>query len=55
MRYIDYEKKSFTNTFAKFYKVFNHEHNQKAPTFVQSKKWSLHDGKGLPSAKWLRY
>ncbi|CAL5029950.1 unnamed protein product [Urochloa decumbens] len=30
---IDYEKKSGADTFVKFYKVFNHEQDQKAPPF----------------------
>ncbi|RLM84618.1 hypothetical protein C2845_PM04G14800 [Panicum miliaceum] len=34
--YIDYEKKNFADTFAEFYKVFDHEHDQKALIFVKA-------------------
>lgn len=54
-QYIDYEKKSFAATFAEFYIIFNHEHDQKAPTFAEAGNWLLYNGKGLISEKWLKY
>ena len=39
--YIDYEKKSFADTFGDFYRLFKHEHDQKAPTFIEAENWLL--------------
>ncbi|RLN40122.1 hypothetical protein C2845_PM01G07450 [Panicum miliaceum] len=43
---IDYEKKSFAGTFAEFYEVFEHEDDQKAPTFAEAKNWLLNAKNG---------
>ena len=35
---IDYEKESYSETFIQFYKVFGHENDQNAQTFVEVEK-----------------
>ncbi|RCV25862.1 hypothetical protein SETIT_5G199700v2 [Setaria italica] len=45
---IDYEKKSGTNTFVEFYKVFGHEKDQKAPSFAEAEKWLEEKGRATP-------
>ena len=42
---IDYEKKSGAESFIEFYKVFGHENDQKAPTFIETEKWLSGKGK----------
>lgn len=38
-KHIDYEKKGYSDMFAEFYKLVGHEHDQKAPTFIEAEKW----------------
>jgi len=35
---IDYEKESYSETFIQFYKVFGHQNDQNAQTFVEVEK-----------------
>ena len=51
---IDYEKKSYSETFIEFYKLFGHENDQNAPTFVEVEKWLRSVGKELADDKWLK-
>ena len=51
---IDYEKKSYSETFIEFYKLFGHENDQNAPTFVEVEKWLGSVGKELADDKWLK-
>src|SRR6185369_14177931 len=43
--HVDYAKNSFADTYEEFYKVFNHENDQKAPTFAEAENWLLGEGK----------
>ncbi|RLN03802.1 hypothetical protein C2845_PM13G04180 [Panicum miliaceum] len=52
--HIDYAKNSFADTFEEFYKVFNHENDQKAPSFTEAENWLLGKGKRSDTL-WLRY
>ena len=51
---IDYEKKSYSETFIEFYKLFGHENDQNKPTFVEVEKWLRSVGKELADDKWLK-
>ncbi|RLN33835.1 uncharacterized protein C2845_PM03G28860 [Panicum miliaceum] len=52
---IDYAKNSFTDKFEEFYKVFNHENDQKASSFMEAEKWILGKGKRRSDTLWLQY
>ena len=52
---IDYEKKSGAESFIEFYKVFGHENDQKAPTFIETEKWLSGKGKNSVDDKWLKF
>ena len=51
--HIDYAKNSFADTYEEFYKVFNHENDQKAPTFTEAENWLLGEGKKRSDTLWL--
>ena len=53
--HIDYAKNSFADTYEEFYKVFNHENDQKAPTFTEAENWLLGEGKKRSDTLWLWY
>ena len=53
--HIDYAKNSFADTYEEFYKVFNHENDQKVPTFTESENWLLGEGKKRSDTLWLWY
>ncbi|KAG2540592.1 hypothetical protein PVAP13_9NG575156 [Panicum virgatum] len=53
--HIDYAKNSFADTYEEFYKVFNHENDQKAPTFTETENWLLGEGKKRSDTLWLWY
>ena len=38
-----------------FYKVFNHENDQKVPTFTEAENWLLGEGKKRSDTLWLWY
>ena len=42
---IDYEKESYSETFIQFYKVFGHENDQNAQTFVEVEKQLFGEGR----------
>ena len=51
---IDYEKKSYSETFMEFYKFFGHENDHNAPTFVEVEKRLFSEGKKSADDKWLK-
>ena len=53
--HIDYAKNSFADTYEEFYKVLNHENDQKAPTFTEAENWLLGEGKKRSDTLWLWY
>ena len=53
--HIDYAKNSFADTYEEFYKVFNHENDQKASTFTKAENWLLGEGKKRSDTLWLWY
>ena len=53
--HIDYAKNNFADTYEEFYKVFNHENDQKAPTFTEAENWLLGEGKKRSDTLWLWY
>jgi len=52
--HIDYAKNSFSDTYEEFYKFFNHENDQKAPSFTEAENWLLEKGKRSDTL-WLWY
>ena len=52
--HIDYAKNSFSDTYEEFYKFFNHENDQKAPSFTEAENWLLEKRKRSDTL-WLWY
>ena len=52
--HIDYTKNSFSDTYEEFYKFYNNENDQKAPSFTEAENWLLEKEKRSDTL-WLWY